>query len=162
SNGVVDMLFGPFSKTAGANPVWNGTTCANVYCHGSFAGGGKNEAPQRGKPGAGTGGSRAPLPPPPPPPPHPPAPGPPRPGHGAGYSQTAKTVNKATHIDGIVESNSSSQTCSSCHGDGMRTGITGADPELKASPPLGTHGETLTSTLAVGVHQAHLNTGTFS
>lgn len=53
-------------------------------------------------------------------------------------------------------------TCTSCHGDANRTAIAGADPNLKAAPPVGTKGETATSMRAVGAHQAHLNRGTFA
>ncbi|HQR31000.1 MAG TPA: CxxxxCH/CxxCH domain-containing protein, partial [Anaeromyxobacteraceae bacterium] len=39
ANGKVDLAFGTLATTGGASPAWNGTTCSNVYCHGSFAGG---------------------------------------------------------------------------------------------------------------------------
>ena len=80
----------------------------------------------------------------PPPPPHPPVgdcgrchPG-----------DAATTVDPATHLDGVVEV--VPMTCTTCHGQG--------DPSVlaDAAPPLGVHGETLTSERAVGAHQAHL------
>lgn len=160
SNGVVDMLFGPFAKTGGASPAWNGATCANVYCHGSFYGGNKTSAPSWATPGGVTCGSCHALPPA--------TPSHNNPAlecsscHGAGYSQTAKTVNKALHINGVLDVSTSAQSCTSCHGDNARAPIVGADPQVKASPPLGAKGETSTSVRAVGVHQAHVNTGTFS
>jgi predicted CxxxxCH...CXXCH cytochrome family protein len=158
SNGVVDIAFGALAKTAGAAPAWNGATCANVYCHGAFAGGTPAAAPSWATPGGVACGSCHALPP---------ATTPHANKtlecstcHGAGYSQTAKTVNKALHINGVVDT--TGQTCTSCHGDAARVASAGADPGLKFSPPLGSKGETLASTRAVGAHQAHVNKGTFS
>lgn len=159
SNGKVEMAFGAMATTGGAVPAWNGTTCANNYCHGAFPGGANaapswtdgptnctschgappSTAPHLANPAAECSTC-----------------------HGAGYSQTAKTVNKPTHIDGAVQVSSSSQTCSSCHGDSARAGIAGADPQVKSAPPVGTKGETATSTRAVGAHVAHLNKGALS
>jgi predicted CxxxxCH...CXXCH cytochrome family protein len=34
-----ELSFGTLAKTGGALPAWNGTTCANTYCHGKFTGG---------------------------------------------------------------------------------------------------------------------------
>lgn len=48
-------------------------------------------------------------------------------------------------------------TCTSCHGDANRAAVAGADANLKSAPPLGTKGETATSTRAVGAHQAHVS-----
>ncbi len=161
SNGVVDMVFGGLAKTAGATPAWNGTTCANTYCHGAFFGGTTSAAPSWATPGGvACGTSCHALPPA--------TPAHTNPAlecsncHGAGYSQTAKTVNKATHINGVLDTTTSGQTCASCHGDNTRVAIAGADPDLKFAPPLGTKGETAATTRAVGAHQAHLNKGTFS
>jgi predicted CxxxxCH...CXXCH cytochrome family protein len=53
-------------------------------------------------------------------------------------------------------------TCTSCHGDANRTGIAGADANLKSAPPVGTKGETAATTRAVGAHQAHLNKADFA
>ncbi|HEY8076651.1 MAG TPA: CxxxxCH/CxxCH domain-containing protein [Labilithrix sp.] len=162
SDGVVEVAFGPFAKSGGANPTWNGTTCANAYCHGGFAGGNTANAPSWETPGSVACGSCHALPP---------ADGRAEHAnkatecstcHGAGYSQTAKTVNKATHINGVTDTTTLNLTCTSCHGDNTRAALAGADPELQSAPPKGTHAETLTSTLAVGAHVAHLNKGTFS
>lgn len=159
SNGSVDMAFGAMATTGGASPTWNGTTCAGNYCHGSFSGG-ANAAP------TWTGGAMAcnschGAPPAT-------APHAANPAaecstcHGAGYSATAKTVNKPTHIDGVVTINGSTATCSTCHGDAARVAIAGADPQVKSAPPLGTKGETATTTRAVGAHMAHLDKGSLS
>jgi predicted CxxxxCH...CXXCH cytochrome family protein len=163
SNGVVDMVFGSLSKTAGAVPAWNGTTCANVYCHGAFTGGTTSAAPSWATPGGITCGSCHALPPATAP--HATA------GtaecstcHGAGYSQTAKTVNKAKHLNGVVDTDSTNQHCYTCHGDALnaRVGVAGADLGLNYAPPLGSKGEVADTTRAVGAHQGHLNKGTFS
>jgi predicted CxxxxCH...CXXCH cytochrome family protein len=164
SNGVVDMVFGALAKTAGATPAWNGTTCANVYCHGAFTGGTTTAAPAWAvapTPGGIACGSCHALPPVDPV-------NHPNPAlecsgcHGAGYSQTAKTVNKTLHLNGTIDTSTTAQTCQSCHGDDTRVAIAGADLQLKSAPPLGSKGETLTSQAAVGAHIAHLNKGTFS
>jgi predicted CxxxxCH...CXXCH cytochrome family protein len=34
-----EVVFGILATTGTANPVWNGSTCANTYCHGEFTGG---------------------------------------------------------------------------------------------------------------------------
>jgi predicted CxxxxCH...CXXCH cytochrome family protein len=51
-----------------------------------------------------------------------------------------------------------SKTCTLCHGDGTRQS-TLTNPQLPASPPKGTKGETATSARAVGAHQLHLQDG---
>jgi predicted CxxxxCH...CXXCH cytochrome family protein len=55
-------------------------------------------------------------------------------------------VANGKHIDGAIEVTGGG--CSGCHGSN-------ANP----APPVGTHGETATTTLAVGAHQAHVNDG---
>jgi len=159
SNGVVEIAFGAMAKSMGAVPVWNGATCASSYCHGNFPGGRTVFAPSWTG-GAMSCGSCHGTPPATPPHSNPALEC--STCHGAGYSATAKTVNKATHIDGVVNVSSSSLTCSSCHGDGARVAVAGADPQVKASPPLGSKGETATSARAVGAHQAHVNKGALS
>ena len=66
-------------------------------------------------------------------------------------------MNKTTHINGVVNVDQSALSCTSCHGTSGRAGIAGSDPKQNAAPPVGVHGETATSALAVGAHQAHLN-----
>lgn len=46
--------------------------------------------------------------------------------------------------------------CTSCHGDAARVAVAGADPAFASAPPRGSKGETATSQLAVGAHQAHV------
>lgn len=160
SNGAVDMAFGALAKTGGAAPAWNGTTCANTYCHGAFFGGISSQPTWASPGGVACGTSCHALPPA--------TPAHTNPAtecsncHGPGYSQTTKTVNKATHINGVLDTSSTGQTCSTCHGDNARVAIAGADPGVKFAPPVGTRGETATSARAVGAHQAHVNKGTFS
>ncbi len=154
SNGIVDIAFGGMAKTAGASPVWDGNSCTSSYCHGNFPGGATTSAPVWTSGPMNCGSCHGT---PPPTPPHS------NPAmecstcHGAGYSATAKTVNKATHIDGAVNVNTTSATCSSCHGDLTRVGVAGADPNIKSAPPIGSKGETLATTRAVGAHAAHVN-----
>jgi len=45
-DGGPGVEFGPFARTTGLTPVWNGTSCSNVYCHGaSLPPGGTNTTP---------------------------------------------------------------------------------------------------------------------
>jgi predicted CxxxxCH...CXXCH cytochrome family protein len=62
SNGTAEISFGPLARTGGASPSWNGTTCSNVYCHGSFTGG-KVYAPTWTAPVTSTCGTCHGLPP---------------------------------------------------------------------------------------------------
>jgi len=59
-------------------------------------------------------------------------------------------IDKDRHIDGKVDLVGG--TCTTCHGDS-----TTGNP----APPVGTHGETLTSQAAVGAHAAHLQASTW-
>jgi len=145
--------------TAGGTVVatWNagGLTCAN-YCHGATIGGGALTAPVWNK----VDGSQAAcgtchgLPPPSP---HPPV--------GsisgcaachAGTVSSSGTIDVAAglHVNGKVDF-AGTATCTACHGDVTRTPV-----EISPAPPVGTHGETLTSQAAVGAHQSHLEGGT--
>ena len=155
SNGVVDILFGALAKTAGATPTWNGTSCNN-YCHGNFTGGAAANAPSWAVPGAQACGSCHALPPPAPQ--HPSTAAPCSQCHGTGYDATAKTVNTATHLNGVIDTPSGNLTCTTCHGTAARVGIAGADLDVAASPPVSPSG----STLPPGAHQAHVNGGTYS
>jgi predicted CxxxxCH...CXXCH cytochrome family protein len=71
-------------------------------------------------------------------------------------------VNAAIHDNGLVDVDQSALNCTSCHGTSTRVGITGADPRQISAPPLGTHGETASTTLAVGAHLPHLNQATYA
>ncbi|GEJ59077.1 CxxxxCH/CxxCH domain c-type cytochrome [Anaeromyxobacter diazotrophicus] len=136
------VAFGPLATSLGAAASWDRTsaTCT-TYCHGATLTGGANTAPrwtQVDGTQAACGTCHG-VPPPAP--------------HvqlttcgncHAGYTQTS--VNLATHLDGQVEVNGAA--CTSCHGG-----------SANAAPPTGTHGETATTTLAVGAHQRHLTGG---
>src|SRR6266702_180107 len=140
SNGTVDLTWGAIAITGGAKPAFDAATatCASTYCHGQFTGGNVLNAPVW----TVVGGSQAAcgschgVPPPAP--------------HVAstdcgschtGY--TATTVNAATHVDGKVDV--IALACNTCHGSATSN-----------APPKGTHGETVTTSRAVGAHQAHL------
>src|SRR5512133_531951 len=124
-------------------PAWDRAqgTCANTYCHGGTLSGGAQRSPvwtlADGTQRACTSCHGAP-----PPSPHPQSDACEtcHPGYGA------TTVNTATHLDGKVDVILS---CSSCHGSAT-----------SPAPPRGTHGETATTTAAVGAHQTHLSAGT--
>ena len=155
-NGSAEVAFGSLARSGGAAPSWNGSSCASTYCHGgTLRAGGSNTAPvwtqvDQGQTACGTCHG---------------APPPPSTGHPAvtGLDSCSRchpgvkadgTIDLAagTHIDGKVDL--ADLTCTSCHGDASRP-----DPTVRAAPPLGTHGETATSTVAVGAHQIHLAGG---
>src|SRR6266702_1231068 len=139
SDGIVSLAWGALATSGGANPTWNGATCASTYCHGAtLNAGGSVTAPVWTKVD-GTQAACGACHGVPPPAPHVQnaACG----GCHAGYTATA--VNASLHLNGKVDVGS--LTCSSCHGS-----------TANAAPPLGTAGETATTALAVGAHQQHL------
>ena len=153
------VIFGTLARTggittatyAGSTTAANGTaagTCSNTYCHGNFAGSGATGAISwTGGVAAASCGTCHGSPPP--------APHVQNSACGSchtGYTST--TVNATAHLNGVV--NVTTMTCTSCHGDTLRTGT---DPNIAAMPPVGTAGETLTTQPAVGAHLAHLTAG---
>jgi predicted CxxxxCH...CXXCH cytochrome family protein len=157
-DGVVAFAWSGGATLGGAAPAWSvagGTgTCSGVYCHGATLPAGDRgtastpawNAP--GQPHLDCGSCHG----------YPPG------GHSAGSTDChachAQTVNADNlsidlagghHLDGIKDFPTS---CTACHGDAARPE---ASDLLKAAPPVGTHGETSTSDLAVGAHQAHLH-----
>ena len=52
ANGTAEIAFGTLAGTGAASPAWNGSTCSNVYCHGSFTGGNTAYAPTWTNPAA--------------------------------------------------------------------------------------------------------------
>jgi predicted CxxxxCH...CXXCH cytochrome family protein len=152
--------------TAGAAQAltWNGSTCANTYCHGNFKNGRAAAPAWTGTftPGSstlacnschGTGTAAAATPPTGT---HP---------QGvtacamchAGYTQTS--VDKARHLDGVIDYDA--KTCTSCHGTAGRPGIAGADANQPAAPPKDVADNVVTTAKGVGAHLAHVNQGTF-
>ncbi|WP_242360177.1 CxxxxCH/CxxCH domain-containing protein [Anaeromyxobacter sp. SG17] len=145
-DGVAQLAWGPLASAGGAGASFDTTalTCTN-YCHGAtLAAGGSNTTPLwtavDGTQAACGACHGAP----------PPAPHSSNPSCGnchTGY--TATTVNLATHVNGTLDVVPLS--CTSCHGSAQN-----------AAPPVGTNGETLTTSLAVGAHQQHLAGGAYS
>ncbi|MFL5270462.1 MAG: CxxxxCH/CxxCH domain c-type cytochrome, partial [Anaeromyxobacteraceae bacterium] len=138
ANGVVEMSFSALAKGTGA-PVFNGTTCASTYCHGNFTNGNTANAPSWTGGAAQVGCTSC----------HGSPPAGTHPANAAcgnchaGY--TATTVDPAVHVNGLVEV---SQSCTSCHGT---SGV-------NAAPPKDTKGQTATTLVSVGAHQAHATT----
>jgi len=144
-DGTAQVAFGGVATTGGAAPAWNRATatCSATYCHGQFVGGNLLNAPTWTKVDGTQAacGSCHGVPPP--------APHAQSADCGAchpGYTGTS--VDLASHVNGTVDV---ILTCTSCHGTGTN-----------AAPPAGTHGETATTTRAVGAHQAHLQGGTLA
>ncbi len=44
-DGKAEVIFSGLAKAGGVQPVWNGTTCKNVYCHGATLTGGNYKEP---------------------------------------------------------------------------------------------------------------------
>ncbi|WP_242343295.1 CxxxxCH/CxxCH domain c-type cytochrome [Anaeromyxobacter terrae] len=138
------VTFGALALTGGASPRWTRETgtCSGTYCHGATLGGGALVAPvwNRGAGEAACGACHG-LPPP--------KPHVQNPDCGRchlGY--TATSVVAATHVNGKVDVKP--LECNTCHGSAT-----------SSAPPIGTAGETATTSLAVGAHQEHLRDGAF-
>jgi predicted CxxxxCH...CXXCH cytochrome family protein len=110
---------------------WNGTTCSNVYCHGAalHAPGGATAAPRWDDPTPAGGCTFC----------H----GAPPPSHARVDCATCHPPS-APHIDGVIEVGRTTG-CDGCHG-----GAT------SPAPPTDLAGNTATTALGVGAHQAHL------
>lgn len=144
-DGRVDVRFGPLATPAGLLPLWDrsAAACNNIYCHGAAIRGGSLTTPTWNKVD-GTQAACGTCHGVPPPAPHvqnedcskc----------HG-GY--TAASVNLATHVNHSVEVVALS--CTSCHGDPAA-----GNP----APPADTRGNTATTAVGVGAHQAHVTDG---
>lgn len=151
-SGTLDLTFGTLARTGGAQPRFDGTSCASTYCHGAtLNAGGTLQAPAWTK----VDGSQAAcgtchgVPPP--------APHVQSTDCGSchpGYTSTS--VDLATHIDGQLQA--AGGTCTSCHGQAGQTAS--ASSPLAAAPPTDTQGAA--TGLRVGAHQKHLAGGAYS
>ena len=112
-------------------PSWDGTACSNVYCHGAVLhdAGGTDTRPSWDDP-TPPGGCTTCHGDPPPTPSH--------------VRSDCRACHPATapHIDGIVQVGTQ---CDSCHGS-----------PASAAPPMDLEGNTFTTAVGVGAHQAHL------
>lgn len=114
-----------------APPSWDGAACSNVYCHGDVlhAAGGVATRPRWDAPAPTGGCDRCHASPPP--------------GH-ARSDCAACHPTTAPHLDGAVQIGRTSG-CDGCHGSA-------ASP----APPADLAGNTFTTAIGVGAHQAHL------
>ena len=114
-------------------PTWDGQTCSNVYCHGAVLhdGGGTATAPRWDDPTPPGGCTRCHGDPPP------------TPSHARTDCATCHPPS-APHIDGIVQVGRT-PGCSGCHGSAS-----------SPAPPVDLSGNTFTTAVGVGAHQAHL------
>jgi predicted CxxxxCH...CXXCH cytochrome family protein len=162
-NGTANVVFGSLSKSGGASPTWTPGTlgCAATYCHGATMQGGSNTAPTwTGTSAQVACGTCHGLPPA-------------TPEHASvtastncngchgGYDGSASgtiAVNKAVHLNGLVEADTASLTCTSCHGTAGRTLVAGADPRTASAPPVNA-GDASSPWASgdPGAHLAHLN-----
>jgi predicted CxxxxCH...CXXCH cytochrome family protein len=148
-DGTVELVWGSLATSGGAKPAFTlaNATCSATYCHGATLaqGGGKVTAPIWTRVD-GTQAACGTCHGDPPPSPHPQ-----NPLCNRCHPQTVAidgTIDVASgfHVNGILDV--AGVGCSSCHGSS-------ANP----APPVGTRGETATSAIAVGAHQAHLSDG---
>ena len=111
-------------------PAFDGTRCANVYCHGAVtpAAGGANPQPVWNAPAVGGCASCHAAPPP---------------SHARNDCGTCHPQS-APHVDGAVQIGKTDD-CSGCHGSAA-----------SSAPPYDLAGNLFTSALGVGAHQAHL------
>jgi predicted CxxxxCH...CXXCH cytochrome family protein len=139
-----ELTFGALSKTDGADPSWNRGTavCSDAYCHGATLTGGTNRAPvwttvNGSQKACGTCHGNPP-----------PAPHVQSPLCGTCHAPTAAvdgSITDATHhIDGTLDVRTAF-ACNSCHGS--------ADNN---APPVDASGQSATTRVSVGAHQAHL------
>ncbi len=156
-DGKVEVSFNAFARNGVVQPAWDrdARTC-NVYCHGVTLSGGSAKPPVWTDVESGNErqcGSCHGFPPPTL-----------RNGSAHPNRTDCATCHPATvnangivpggaHIDGKLDVDYAAMGCADCHGDPQRAAT---DPLLKAAPPIGTHGETDTTAVAVGAHQAHL------
>jgi len=111
-------------------PTFDGTRCTNVYCHGAVmpAGGGTSTQPVWNAPVTNQCGSCHAAPPP---------------SHARNDCATCHPQN-APHVDGTLQIGKTND-CSGCHGSAA-----------SSAPPFDLAGNTFTTALGVGAHQAHL------
>lgn len=143
-----EVTFGSLSKTNNANPLWDGNTCQNTYCHNPEPSNptvGRIDSPvwtQVDGTQASCGNCHA-LPPA--------FPHPQREDceicHSEVISTGLKIVNRSLHVDGLT-SLDSDIPCNTCHGS-----------EINSAPPMDVKGNTDTSERGVGAHQVHLIPG---
>src|SRR5262249_34627596 len=112
-------------------------TCANVYCHGGTLG---DPAAAHASPAWDGGPAQAACGS---------CHGDPPASHAQSECAMCHPNSAAQHIDGTIDVGDGSGPCTRCHGNAE-----------SPAPPRGLHGETATSTLAVGAHRAHLVAGT--
>jgi predicted CxxxxCH...CXXCH cytochrome family protein len=146
-DGRLEVVFGALGQ-GGGSPTWSGNqlTCSATYCHGGSLGAGGALTVPTWTAVDGSASACGACHGNPPPRPHP--------ANSACASCHPQTVRpdgtidlaSGTHVNGSVEVTGLS--CQSCHGG-----------RGNAAPPVGTNGETATTTLAVGAHQAHVRDG---
>lgn len=144
-DGRVDVRFGPLATTDAASQQWDRATavCSGIYCHGATLSGGSITAP-RWTTVDGTQAACGACHGIPPPPPH-------VQNSNCGschLGYTPTSINPTTHVNHNLEVIGLS--CTSCHGD-----RTSGSP----APPVDTRGNTATTEVGVGAHEAHLQDG---
>jgi predicted CxxxxCH...CXXCH cytochrome family protein len=172
-----EIVWGDFAKTGNLSPMYNNTTCSNVYCHGGSLAGGSTVTPKWNQQDSLSCDACHGLPP----------------STGAHAKhvtnsqqdcdvchnsyQMNSTVNTETHIDGKIDVQFSAEiggsfangTCSnvSCHGSGDSppwffigslgcTGCHGGIDNNTGAPPYDLSGNTNSSAKGVGAHTAHV------
>ena len=138
-----EIVWGGLANANATSPVWDhdAATCSGSYCHGATLDGGALQDPIwtqvdgtqaqctscHGNPPGGAHPTRSDC----------------STCHGAVIAPDGSFLNGAKHIDGKVDVGNLS--CSSCHGS-----------NANAAPPVDLSGESATTRVTVGAHQAHL------
>ena len=141
-----ELTWSALARSDGATPAFDRAqaTCSSTYCHGpTLIPGGTNTQPtwttvDGTQAACGTCHGLPPAAP------HPNATNCEQ-CHGMVVDASGNFVDPALHIDGVV--NVIDTSCGSCHGN-----------ELNAAPPVDTQGDSATTSVTVGAHQAHLGT----
>jgi len=85
--------------------------------------------------------------------------------HSTVVNNQLEIIAPVLHVNGVPDTSVQNPgVCDACHGDGAQacTQCHGGTDNQTGAPPVGLHGETSTSTLAVGAHTSHLDGGGFA
>jgi predicted CxxxxCH...CXXCH cytochrome family protein len=145
-----DVAFGVLSKTGGLTPAWTAGTgvCASTYCHGATLDGGTNKLPVWNKVD-GTQDACGTCHGNPPPFPHPHQ-TPCSKCHDATMNADGSFKDKTKHVNGALDL--ANLACNACHGNAAGSATLPANQ----APPIDLYGQSATTNMTVGAHQAHL------
>jgi len=171
SDSIAEITWGDIAPAPGATYDTIAGTCSNTYCHGNFAAGYVANAPVwtgtgqaacgschevTGSPAdlkwkhayhVGSVGLRC------------------ADCHAAVVDTLSNIVGPALHVNGVADTlTRDASICAACHGPAPASCVTchGGVDNATGAPPAGLHGETASTTRAVGAHSAHVMDGTLA